>query len=131
MSNVAMVAGIAGRDSFSAILSNLLGILGYWTAFFIVIVAIEHFIFRREDGRLGGYNLDDYDNADKLPIGIACVAAIFFGAVGAIVGMSQFYYEGPIGRLAGGADIGLELSAAFSAIVYPTVRWWEIRKYGR
>ena len=55
------VAGVAGREHFSEILSNFLSILSYWTAFFIVIVAQEHFIFRRPNGPLGGYNLDEWD----------------------------------------------------------------------
>ena len=59
------VAGVAGREHFSAILSNFLSILSYWTAFFVVIVAEEHFIFRRPGGTLGGYNLDDYDSPSK------------------------------------------------------------------
>jgi len=59
------VAGVAGREYFSAILSNFLSVLGYWTAFFIVIVAEEHFLFRREGGRLGGYNLADWDVPSK------------------------------------------------------------------
>lgn len=59
------VAGVAGREHFSAILSNILSILSYWTAFFVVIMAEEHFIFRRPGGRLGGYNLADWDNPSK------------------------------------------------------------------
>lgn len=59
------VAGVGGREHFSAILSNFLSILSYWTAFFIVIVAEEHFIFRRKGGPLGGYNLDDWDSPRK------------------------------------------------------------------
>jgi len=59
------VAGVAGREHFSAILSNFLSVLSYWTAFFIVIVAEEHFLFRREGGQLGGYNLADWDNPSK------------------------------------------------------------------
>lgn len=59
------VAGVVGREHFSIILSNFLSILGDWTAFFIVIVAEEHFIFRRKNGPLGGYNLDDYDTPSK------------------------------------------------------------------
>ncbi|KAG9309078.1 cytosine-purine permease [Chiua virens] len=47
------VAGVVGREHFSAILSNFLSILSYWTAFFIVIVAEEHFLFRREGGTIG------------------------------------------------------------------------------
>jgi purine-cytosine permease-like protein len=59
------IAGVAGHKHFIAILSNFLRILGDWTAFFIVIVAVEHFIFRRKNGPLGGYNLDDYDTPSK------------------------------------------------------------------
>jgi purine-cytosine permease-like protein len=59
------VIGVAGREHFSVILSNFLSVLGDWTAFFIVIVAEEHFIFRRKNGPLGGYNLDDYDTPSK------------------------------------------------------------------
>lgn len=59
------VAGVAGREHFSAILSNFLAILSYWTAFFIVIVTEEHFLFRQKGGRLGGYNLADWDNPSK------------------------------------------------------------------
>ena len=34
------VAGVAGREHFSDILSNFLSILSYWTAFFAVVVAV-------------------------------------------------------------------------------------------
>lgn len=59
------VAGVAGREHFSEILTDFLSVLSYWTTFFIVIVAEEHFIFRRKRGALGGYNLDDWDNPSK------------------------------------------------------------------
>ncbi|KAG6333319.1 hypothetical protein ID866_5767 [Astraeus odoratus] len=106
------VAGVAGREHFSTILSNVLSILSYWTAFFIVIVAEEHFIFRRPGGKLGGYNLADWDNPSKLPVGFAGILAGCFGVVGAVVGMAQVWYTGPIGKKAGavyGADLGFEV----------------------
>jgi len=59
------VAGVVGRGHFSVILHNFLSILGDWTAFFVVIIAEEHFIFRRKTGPLEGYNLDDYDTPSK------------------------------------------------------------------
>ncbi|KAH0825946.1 cytosine-purine permease [Lanmaoa asiatica] len=127
------VAGVAGREHFSAILSNFLSILSYWIAFFIVIVAEEHFLFRRKGGRLGGYNLADWDNPSKLPIGIAGLLACCFGIAGAVIGMSQVWYTGPIGRMAGatyGADLGFELAAAFAALTFPPLRWMEIRLTG-
>ncbi|KAF8555380.1 hypothetical protein OG21DRAFT_1507789 [Imleria badia] len=128
------VAGVAGREHFSAILANFLSILSYWTAFFIVIVAEEHLLFRQKEGQLGGYNLADWDNPSKLPIGIAGLLASCFGIAGAVVGMSQVWYTGPIGKMAGatyGADLGFELAAVFSAVTFPPLRWLEIRLTGR
>jgi NCS1 nucleoside transporter family len=126
------VAGIVGRQSFSAILSNLLSILSYWTAFFVVIVAEEHFLFRRPSQ--GGYNLDDYDNPSKLPVGAAAIFAGLCGIAGAVIGMSQVYYTGPVAILIGdefGGDLGFELAAVFSGVVYPPLRWLERRQFGR
>lgn len=128
------VAGVAGREHFAAILTNVLSILSYWTAFFIVILAEEHFIFRRPGGKLGGYNLADWDNPSRLPLGFAGILAGCLGTVGAILGMSQVWYSGPLGKKAGatlGADLGFELAAAFSAVTYPPLRWFEIRLTGR
>ncbi|KAI9566325.1 cytosine-purine permease [Boletus coccyginus] len=128
------VAGVAGREHFSAILGNFMSIMSYWTAFFIIIVAEEHFLFRREGGQLGGYNLADWDDPSKLPIGMAGLSACCFGIAGAVVGMSQIWYTGPIGKMAGamyGADLGFELAACFAAVTFPPLRWMEIRLTGR
>lgn len=127
------VAGVAGREHFSSILSNFLAILGYWTAFFIVVVAEEHFIFRRKGGVLGGYDLDAYDDFNKLPLGFAGVFAGCCGVAGAVVGMAEVWYVGPIGRKIGefGGDLGFELAAAFAAITFPPLRWLEIKYTGR
>ncbi len=56
------VGGIAGRDHFSEILSNLLAVMGYWCTILVVLIIEEHFIFRRKNGRLGGYPLDGWDS---------------------------------------------------------------------
>ncbi|KAJ6471194.1 cytosine-purine permease [Mycena vulgaris] len=128
------VAGVVGREHFAEILSNFLSILSYWTAFFIVIVAEEHFFFRRPGGRLGGYNLNDWDTPSRLPLGIAGVLAGCFGVAGAVVGMAEVWYIGPLGVKAGaefGADLGFELAAAFTAVTFPVFRWLEIRYTGR
>ncbi|THH15143.1 hypothetical protein EW146_g5289 [Bondarzewia mesenterica] len=102
------VAGVAGREHFSEILSNFLSILSYWTAFFVVIVAEEHFVFRRGKA---GYNLDDWDSPGRLPLGVAGILAGCFGVAGAVVGMAEVWYIGPLGKMAGtlyGADLGFE-----------------------
>ncbi|KAH9944003.1 cytosine-purine permease [Epithele typhae] len=128
------VAGVAGREHFSEILSNFLSILSYWTAFFVVVVAEEHFIFRRPGGPLGGYNLDDWDTPGRLPLGFAGVLAACFGVAGAVVGMAEVWYTGPLGLKAGGeagTDLGFELAAIFAAVTFPPLRWLEIRLTGR
>ena len=53
------IVGVTGREHFFDILSNFLSILGYWTAYFVVIVAEEHFLFR---DRGVGYDLDKCDS---------------------------------------------------------------------
>ncbi|KAF8974249.1 permease for cytosine/purines, uracil, thiamine, allantoin-domain-containing protein [Flammula alnicola] len=128
------IAGVVGRAHFSEILTNFLSILGYWTAWFVVVVLEEHFIFRRKGGRLGGYNLDDWDSPSRLPMGIAGVLAGCFGVAGAVVGMAEVWYTGPLAKKAGaefGADLGFELGAAFAAVTYPPLRWLEIHFTGR
>ena len=73
------VASIAGRQHFSAILSNFLAVvricvatqlvieyppgkIAYWIAIWIVILVEEHYIFRRKSGTLGGYDLHAHDS---------------------------------------------------------------------
>ncbi|GFZ52283.1 hypothetical protein JCM24511_10056 [Saitozyma sp. JCM 24511] len=126
------VAAVAGREHFSEILSNFLAILGYWVAFFIVVVAEEHFIFRKHVIR-GGYDLTAYDTMSKLPIGAAGIFACACGAAMAVVSMAQVWYIGPLGAVFGeyGGDLGFEMSAATTAIVYPPLRYIEYRLTGR
>ena len=121
------VAGVAGREHFSEILSNFLSILSYWTASFIVIVAEEHFIFRRKGGLVPGYDLEAYEDISRsiklvsrsslrltrfrLPLGAAGIFAGCCGVAGAVVGMAQVWYIGPIGAKLGpfGGDLGFEV----------------------
>jgi purine-cytosine permease-like protein len=52
----------------------------------------------------------------RIPIGIASLLACCFGMVGVVVGMSQVWYTGPIGKMAGGthgADLGFEIRHHF------------------
>ena len=65
----------------------------------------EHYIFRRGSFSTG-YNLDAYNSPELLPKGFAALAATCFGAMGAVLGMSQKWYVGPIGALCGAAPFG-------------------------
>ena len=73
--------------------------------------------------------------ASKLPPGIAAVTAFCFGILGAVMGLSQPWFTGPIGKLIGdpahGGDIGFELAFSFAAIAYAVLRTLEFRHFGR
>ncbi|WVQ82455.1 hypothetical protein IAT38_004584 [Cryptococcus sp. DSM 104549] len=126
------VAAVAGREHFSEILSNFLSILGYWIAFFIVVVAEEHLIFRKFIIP-GGYDLTAYGSIRRLPVGAAGIIACCCGVAAAAVSMAQVWYIGPLGQVFGeyGGDLGFEMSAAATAVVYPPLRWIEYRYFKR
>jgi len=52
---------------------------------------------------------------------------------GAVVGMAQVWYIGPIAAKLGpfGGDLGFELAAIFAGVIFPPLRYWEIKKFGR
>ncbi|KAJ7851334.1 permease for cytosine/purines, uracil, thiamine, allantoin-domain-containing protein [Mycena leptocephala] len=120
------VAGVAGREHFVEILSNFLAIVSYWIAFFIIIVAEEHLIFRRPGGRLGGIT---WTIGTRLRVFPLASRVSWRDALA-----SPVWYIGPIGVKAGaefGADLGFELAAVFAGITFPIFRWLEIRYTGR
>jgi purine-cytosine permease-like protein len=91
----------------------------------------EHIFYKRG---FSGYDPTIYMDAKKLPPGIAAVVAFAFGIMGAILGMAQVWFTGPIGRLCGtkyGGDIGFELAFAFSSTSYCIMRYFEKRYFGR
>ena len=113
---------IPGYDHFQAWLENFMLIIGYWLAIYEGISLSEHFIFRRG---FKGYRPETYTNPSALPPGIAAVIAFGFGVMGAILGMAQVWFTGPIGALCGaefGGDVGFELAFAFSTTSYIVMR---------
>ncbi|GMM45772.1 Tpn1 protein [Pichia kluyveri] len=75
------------------------------------------------------YNFEAWNDKYILTNGIAATFGFCCGVAGAIVGMNQVYYKGPIANLVGddGADIGMFLSIGFTAISYPLARYWELK----
>ncbi len=55
------------------------------------------------------------------------------GVAGAVLGMDETWYVGPIGKKIGtyGGDLGFELSFGFAGVVFLVARYWEIRVVGR
>lgn len=95
----------------------------------ITVVAIEHFFFRHG---WAGYDLDDWDDPQRLPFGWAAIGSFLGGFVGAALGMKVSWYVGPVAGLVGnGANLGHELTFGISAVVYGGLRWWERRWCGR
>jgi purine-cytosine permease-like protein len=124
------VCALAGRNSLAIIFTNFLALMGYWVAIWIAIMAEECLFFRRGSQ---GYNWVVWDKSEKLPRGIAAIVAFLIGWAGAILCMAQVWYIGPIARLVGeyGADMGNYVGFCWAALVYPLLRWWELRRFGR
>ena len=127
---VIAVLAIAGKDHLSTIVSNFVSLLGYWTISFTIILLVEDKFFRRREG----YNLSAWDQPAKLPWGAAAIMALLVGYLaGGVTGMSQTWYVGPIAREFSeyGGDVGIYLSAAFTAVTYPVLRMFEKKHTGR
>jgi purine-cytosine permease-like protein len=127
---ICIVMSIAGRNQIYAALGDLMAIIGYWTIIYTVIFVEEHFIFRVCLRR--GWDLQAWNDKAKLPKGYAAMLAFCIGSVGSILGMSQAWYIGVVGRLIGehGGDLGIWMGLIFAGVVYPLVRWVELNHYG-
>ncbi|PMD61636.1 uncharacterized protein K444DRAFT_526250 [Hyaloscypha bicolor E] len=125
------VCALAGRNSLSEIFTNFLALMGYWVVLWIAITLEEEFIFRRK--MKPTFVWSDWNRQEKLPIGIAAVMAFCVGWVGAVLCMAQYYFTGPIAKPIGdyGGDMGNYVGFAFASLIYPPLRYWELKKFGR
>ncbi|KAL8872293.1 MAG: hypothetical protein Q9198_007230, partial [Flavoplaca austrocitrina] len=105
---------------------------GYWLAIYEGIAVPEHFFFKKG---IKGYNVADYTSPHLLPPGIAAIVAFGFGVMGAVMGMAQVWFIGPIGKHIGnpayGGDVGFPLAFAFAFVSYLGLRTVEKRRFGR
>ncbi|KAK4627187.1 Purine-cytosine permease fcyB [Fulvia fulva] len=129
---VYIAIAIPGYSHFETVLENFMNFIGYWLAIYEGISLTDHFVFKRG---FGGYQPEHYDQPDKLPPGIAAVAAFCGGVAGMVTGMSQSWFVGPIALHAGkaplGGDVGFELEFAFAATSYLVFRPIELKYFGR
>ncbi|KAJ6105117.1 hypothetical protein N7523_010191 [Penicillium sp. IBT 18751x] len=122
------VCACVGRNELYGIIQNFVVIMGYWTAAWMTISVEEELIFRRRDG---GYDWTIWNDPRKLPVGIAASTAFAAGWAGAVLGMWQTWFTGPIAKLvASGIDIGIPLSMSCAALVYPPLRYAEFKYFG-
>ncbi|KAL8725971.1 MAG: hypothetical protein Q9166_007004 [cf. Caloplaca sp. 2 TL-2023] len=127
------VCAVAGRNNLFDILQNFVALMGYWVTIMVAIVLEEHLIFKRGYAKLG-FDWTAWEDKKRLPVGIAAFIAFILGWVGAIIGMYQHWYIGPVGIKVGGgfgADIGVWLGCAFAMVVFPPLRYFELKKFGR
>ncbi|KAL6449552.1 LOW QUALITY PROTEIN: TPN1 Vitamin B6 transporter TPN1 [Candida maltosa Xu316] len=155
---VYLICALVGRNEFSTILGNFLPMIGYWISMYFIMLLEENSIFRTdrckhlfvhefakddseesEEIRIIGtpirknqhYNFRIWNDISRLTHG---TASFIIGATGAAVGMSQTYWIGPVARRIGGeygGDIAMWLCMGFSGLVYPPLRYWELKKFGR
>ncbi|KUI70284.1 Purine-cytosine permease fcyB [Cytospora mali] len=122
-----VAVSVPGYAMFESWLENFMLLIGYWLAIYEGVALAEHFVFRR--GRRG-YVVEDYDVPSRLPPGMAALGAFMMGVLGAVLGMAQVWFTGPVGRLCGG-DVGFELGFGFSALAYLVLRAVERGRFGR
>jgi len=128
---VYIAIAIPGYSHFESVLENFMLLIGYWLAIYEGISLSEHIIYRRG---FTGYRPQDYLDKTKLPPSFAAITAFGFGIMGAVLGMAQVWFTGPIGKLCGteyGGDVGFELAFGFSATSYIILRYFEKRYFGR
>lgn len=78
------------------------------------------------------YNWEKWNQPQNITLGLAAAVAFAAGVAGAVLGMNQVYYRGPLAQIGDyGGDIGFWLAMAFSGVVYPGLRYLELRKFGR
>ncbi|KAK3316818.1 permease for cytosine/purines, uracil, thiamine, allantoin-domain-containing protein [Apodospora peruviana] len=124
---IELACALAGRDNLAVVFTNFLALMGYWVEVMIFIVVMEHVLFRRNKE----FDWARWEDKKYLPIGLAALVAFLLGWVGAILGMYQAWYVGPLAEKAGGSDIGLWLGCGFALVSYPPLRWLELKKFGR
>ncbi|KAI9717877.1 MAG: hypothetical protein M1812_004404 [Candelaria pacifica] len=129
---VYIAIAIPGYSHFESVLENFMLVIGYWLAIYEGISLSEHFVYKRG---MAGYDITIFESPSKLPPGIAAIAAFCFGVFGAIMGMAQQWFVGPIGSKIGlpgyGGDIGFPLAFAFSSVSYCIFRFAERKVFGR
>jgi purine-cytosine permease-like protein len=103
---------IVGATHFSTSLENFMNVLGYWLAIFSTVLFEEHMIFRKRDW--SRYDAANWDSPLCCPVGLAAAGAFCFGVVGAVVGMAQSWWVGPLAMDISapfGGDMGFLLAA--------------------
>jgi purine-cytosine permease-like protein len=119
---VYVAIAIPAAGHFYKAMENFVLLIAYWLGPWSVVLAIEHFVFRK-----GVYNAEDWNTRDRLPGGWAAIAALIAGFAGVYLGADQLAFTGPLARL-WNVDIGFELGIVLAAAAYLILRPIERRR---
>lgn len=125
---ITLAISIPAYYNFETFMSSFMDAIAYYLGIYISISLSEHFFYRKS---FRSYNVEDWNNWSRLPVGYAGCASLVSGALGVAFGMSQSYWVGQIARHIGGGDIGFELGFGFSFVTYNILRPLEIKYTGR
>ncbi|OZJ03349.1 hypothetical protein BZG36_04208 [Bifiguratus adelaidae] len=119
---------IVGATNFAASLEDFMNVLGYWLAIYVTIY-VEEFIIFRKCNYANYFAAETWNDPKSHTLGIAAFIALGFGVAGAVLGMDQVWWIGPLASPIGqfGGDIGFELATAFTAIAFPPLRMLEAK----
>ncbi|CAL5869243.1 uncharacterized protein PFLUO_LOCUS3471 [Penicillium psychrofluorescens] len=126
-----LALAIGGRQQLNTYLQNFLSLLGYWCTSYAVILFEEHFIFRK--GNFDNYDLEGWNDPDRLPLGIGAAVAFSLGVVAWCLGMDETWFIGPLAKLIGdyGGDVANEFTFVVTALSYLPARYLELKYFGR
>jgi purine-cytosine permease-like protein len=124
---IQLVLGLAGRNQLYVVFSNFLALMGYWIQFMVLIVLMERLVFRRKIE----YDWARWQDRKCMPIGFAALTAFLLGWLGAVLGMYQTWFVGPLAKAVGVSDVGVWFGSAFTIVSFLPLRWWELSRFGR
>ncbi len=125
---VYIVLALMLQANFNLNLEGFLLLIAYWLGGYSIISFLE------DRFRKGKYPVKDYEDASKLPPGIAAVVSMVIGLVVAALGVNQaatINFEGPLSKMLADADIGFPLAVIVTGVLYFILRKWEMSRYGR
>ncbi|KDR72650.1 hypothetical protein GALMADRAFT_126262 [Galerina marginata CBS 339.88] len=123
---IVLPISIVGAHRFDAAITNFLGLIGYWASAYVIILIIEHVYFR--SNKFSNYDIDAWNTPGRLPWGLGAMGAGVLSFALVIPCVSQVWFTGPIAKKTG--DLGFEIALVLSAILYPPMRWLEIKWQG-
>lgn len=124
---IELALGLAGRNNLYTIFSNFLALMGYWIEFMVLVVLMERYIFRRHFR----YDWSRWQESKCMPVGIAACVSFLLGWLGAVLGMYQTWYVGPLAMAANCSDVGVWVGMAFTLVSFLPLRYWELSRLGR